>query len=520
MHNTIKPSIVQVVWFKRDLRIYDAKPIATATTLGPVLAIYVQEPSIWQAPEMSKRHQQFVNESLLDLQFQLRKRANELYVITAEIEAVLEAIYRQYGTFHLLAHEENGGSLTYARDLRVHRWMKARGLCFTEFQHFGVVRRLKNRDDFHEKWQVYMDEDLIPAPNNIPLPLHIPDLLHTDVKQLMRLPVAGEPIVHGQIGGERKAHHVLKLFLHERFPQYLRHISSPEAAALSGSRLSPYLAWGNISHRYVVRSAITRYMDITNTWEKKALSAFVSRLRWHCHFIQRLEDDASLDHRTMNPIFDSIRTEWNEEHFQKWATGHTGIPLIDAGMRALHQCGWVNFRMRAILVSFVCNTLMLDWRRPAHHLAQLFLDFEPGIHYSQMQMQAGVTGFNTIRIYNPIKQAIDHDARGHFVRKYVPELADCPLPELFEPWKSTETFAYPASIVDVEQANRIARDMLWGLKQTQDSKIQAKALLEQHGSRSHAHRKSNKSLQTKSHKKANVSSKPQIDVEQLSIDFD
>ena len=96
-------------------------------------------------------------------------------------------------------------------------------------------------------------------------------------------------------------------------------------------------------------------------------------------------------------------------------------------MRALIETGWVNFRMRAMLVSFASYHLWLHWKEPALHLARMFTDYEPGIHYAQVQMQSGTTGMNTVRCYSPVKQGMDHDRDGEFARRWLPELARSPI---------------------------------------------------------------------------------------------
>jgi deoxyribodipyrimidine photo-lyase len=261
---------------------------------------------------------------------------------------------------------------------------------------------------------------------------------------------------------------------------------------------------------------------------RRHLEAFLSRLHWHCHFIQRIEDEPEIAVRTMNGSFEGLRTE-NEEWFQRWAEGRTGYPAVDAAMRALQQTGWLHFRGRAMVVSFICNTLLLDWRQPAQILAQLFLDYEPGIHYSQVQMQAGTTGFNTIRIYNPVKQSQEHDEHGQFIRMFVPELRAVPTEYIHEPWKHLDlaTIGYPPPIIDLTTANRQAREVLWGARATTRGDAKTRQLLERHGSR--MSRASGRSRTGDGGKRSNVvkveknsprASHSAPEAEQLAFEFD
>ena len=175
---------------------------------------------------------------------------------------------------------------------------------------------------------------------------------------------------------------------------------------------------------------------------------------------------------------------------QAWKTGHTGFPLVDASMRCLQTTGWINFRMRAMLVSFLCHHLDQDWRVGIYHLAKLFLDYEPGIHYPQFQMQAGTTGINTVRIYNPVKNSIDLDPKGEFIKKWLPELNNIPSEYVHQPWKMTIIeqqmynfkigVDYPSPIVDVNLSRKEAMNKIWEIKKTTKSKTFAKKILNKH----------------------------------------
>lgn len=486
--------MLDVVWLKRDLRIHDHRPLTEALRTGrPILTIYVVEPSIWIGTELSARHFQFVKESLRDLQQQFRKKGGELYVAVAEIEDVLQAILEKFGPFRLYAHEENGTPHTYQRDRHVHHWMRTRGLSFYEYQQFGVVRRLKSRDMFQKKWFAFMQDKVLPIPKVIPSvsSTDVPSILSPNLHCLNQLSVTGSLLLSGQKGGEFQAIETFKSFFMHRAKNYQYHISKPLASSISCSRLSPYLAWGNLSIRFVVQKTEATMAHVPH---RRHLEAFMSRIHWHCHFIQRIEDDPAITTVSMNEAFDHVRQEWEEEVFQRWYIGETGIPMIDAAMRSLHQTGWLHFRSRAMVVSFICNTMLLDWRKPAHALAQLFLDYEPGIHYSQMQMQAGTTGFNTIRIYNPIKQGMDHDPSGAFIRTFVPELRSLPNEVIHQPWinHSFRDVSYPAPMVDIQEANRTARDTLWSVKKTDRAKEIANRQLQKHGSRKFSKKKRSK----------------------------
>ena len=162
-------------------------------------------------------------------------------------------------------------------------------------------------------------------------------------------------------------------------------------------------------------------------------------------------------------------------------------------MRCVQETGYLNFRLRATLVSFLTHHLFQPWQPGARHLARLFIDYEPGIHFSQFQMQAGTTGINTIRIYNPVKQSLEKDKEAVFLKNGYLSLQILTA-FIHEPWKMSEMEQmmygvklgkdYPKRIVDHEDAARKAREELWKIKKDDKHKCHAQEILAKHTRRS------------------------------------
>jgi deoxyribodipyrimidine photo-lyase len=240
------------------------------------------------------------------------------------------------------------------------------------------------------------------------------------------------------------------------------------------------------------RDAIKAGASLEKGQWSRALRGFEARLHWHCHFIQKLESQPDLEFRELHPLTAGLRTS-DPERLAAWSEGRTGLPFVDACMRALIATGWINFRMRAMLMSVASYHLWLPWRESGLRLARLFVDYEPGIHWSQCQMQSGTTGINTIRIYNPIKQGQDHDPNGDFMRRWLPELRAVPLVHLHEPWTMAEATQlrlgcvlgvhYPLPIVEPAAAAREAKERIWARRQELGFAELADAIQRKHGSR-------------------------------------
>ncbi len=491
----------RVVWFKRDLRLQDHAALSHATRQGPVLCLYIVEPGLWALPDAARQHFEFVRESLTELHLELQALGGRLEVRHGSAVEVLANLFAHAPFVELVSHEETGNAFTYDRDQRVGAWCQSQGLAWTEWPQFGVVRRLKSRNTWQARWEAHMA-----APQAEWTALQFVALPHSTGPEAMQPPLGlTHNPRHRQRGGRRLAEQTLHEFLHFRAQEYRGGISSPLSSPTACSRLSAYLAWGCISLREVVQStrATLDQLPPTAQRHRAGLIGFVSRLYWHCHFIQKLESEPEIEWRNMHRGYDGLREhDWNPEHFRALTLGRTGWPMVDACVVMLRETGWLNFRMRAMLVSVAAYPLWLDWRPVGQWLATQFLDYEPGIHWSQLQMQSGTTGINTTRVYNPIKQAKDHDPKGIFVRRWLPYMRRVPDAWLFEPWRMPpevqlqcglrvgpgDDADIPAPLVDLAEATRNAKAALHARRADPEVKAAKKAVIDKHASRQQTQR--------------------------------
>lgn len=447
-----------ILWHRSDLRVHDSPALAATEDHDEVYPVFVVDPAFYDEGANCDARVEFVLRCVEELDERYSEIGSSVSVLHGESVPRLSAVADEHDATVYYGRDVNAG---YARE----RDRRAETAGFVGVGEDGIVREDDPREDWSERTERWFESPVREPPESLP-----ENRIEDDTTVEGALEEYGvEPKKPVPEPGEEAALDRLEGFL-GRMDGYVRSISPPYDA--EGNRdgegtsyLSPYFSVGALSLRLAYQRANSKQGN------KKAIEAFIERLFWNRHYTQKLHDFPGLTERAVNPVYRGMnRNSHDPELVRAWKEGKTGYPLVDAGMRALTDRGWLNFRTRAMVASFFTYILKQPWWIGARHMRRELIDGDTAINYAQWQAQSGLVGVHPNRVYNPTKQANENDPDGNYIRKYVPELRPVPDEYIAEPWKAPESVQqeagvmvgeggeYPEPVVEYKKEARRARE--------------------------------------------------------------
>lgn len=460
---------MHLVWFRRDLRLTDNEVVSKACLdrTGEVLPLFIIDPWFYQQPDLAATRVKFLFESLENLDSNLRKQGSKLYLFEGNSVQVVKELTQ------LLIGLGKHPKLYFNRDVQVHYGIERDRQILDFYQqqslevYLGRNHFLQEKENYRMLWQEYHNyQQQLPykVPEQIRTPeinIDLPQLTIAQLKQKYRRFLEAES--YRYLGGEDNAKGALKSFVSHRYYGYHWKISRPHLAMNGAtSHLSAHLTFGTISTRTIYRAVSTAAETLApKSKDNYALKTFLDRLRWHDKFTQRHYFHPELAftnrYREFDDWYSPEKLEGEKlELFQAWCEGRTGYPLVDASMRQLNSMGWMNFRMRAMCVSFLSINCGVSWHHGAKYFMSKLVDGDIAINHWQWQMQAGIINpmSKTFRIYNPTKNLQEKDPQLQFVRYWLPELKNYGMNDLLS-GAYLDSSNYPRPILNWKQTRKI-----------------------------------------------------------------
>lgn len=424
-----------ILWHYRDLRLKDHPALTYASqTNQQIIPLYIHDPAAenpWQSRGASNW---WLHHSLDSLQKQYRECGSELIIHSGDSQEILEKLLQELSIKEVCWTERYQPALRQ-RDARIEKWLSGKGVAVTRHPGNYLIDPASLLNQSGKPYVVFTPfykaickdtnfGKLLPVPQLKPvkrftsLPL---EALHL----LPKVPWDNEIRRQWKPGREGAEEHLRNFVQHDLADYALKRDFPAENAT---SRLSPYLAFGEISSREIWQRCIG------NSKSEPYLRQLVWR-EFANYFLYHFP------HSTDSPWrmeFEKFPWKHDLGHLSCWQQGLTGFPIVDAGMRELWQTGWMHNRVRMIVASFLVKDLMIHWLEGARWFWDTLVDFDLGNNTLGWQWVAG-SGPDAapyFRIFNPVLQGQKFDPEGAYVKKYVPELAKLPGRWIHCPWEA------------------------------------------------------------------------------------
>ena len=463
---------IDIIIINRNLRILDNAALYYGSLRSNYIVVYLYDENYWKANGKSSRQLKFSNDCLKELNEDLREVNSKINIFEGDFVDLKNWIQANYKDYFI--HMNHCTDIEYFRD-GYDRFKNYFQKKIKIYDDFGLQLDNFDRDTWSRNWNHIMHKEVLGSPkvSRNKDEINLPDFESYITKVNLNL----RNLKSIQKGGTSVANDLLESFLEHRCKDYRTKMSSPKLSEDTCSRLSPHFTYGSVSIRQVYQQLNKLLPSLNN---KTDLYSFRKRLYWHCHFVQKLHTEPELEFNSMHRMCDDLRPEYDNEMIEKWIKGETGFPFLDACMKFLQTNGWINFRMRAMIMSFASYNMWQPWQKTSPLLAELFTDYEPGIHISQVQMQSGVTGINLPRIYSVSKQSMDQDPNANWIKSQIPELCDFDSESIHTAQLGE---SYLPQIINLKDSAKYARDRIWSIRKSKAFKNEAKLVYLRHGSR-------------------------------------
>jgi deoxyribodipyrimidine photo-lyase len=448
-------------WIRRDLRLHDHAALSMALKEDETTIVFIFDSLILdKLSDKNDKRLTFIYQSLQEIETELQRKGSSLLIRYGNPAVEIPKLAKELSVKKVFCNRDYE---PYAkdRDTKVGKSLASLGIAFEQFKdsvYFEKHEVLTNQGGIYKVFTPYKNKwletfensgKIIPnfdcAFKNLRKFTNKENILDYDWYKVMGFQETPPPLP----GGTKEALKRLKQF-DSLMDDYANGRNFP--ARPGTSNLSVYIRHGNISVRDLVRAATTHRSEGAKTW--------LSEIIWRDFYQMILDVFPHVTQGSFKREYDKVTFSGGPKELKAWIEGETGFPIVDAAMRCLAQTGMMHNRLRMIVASFLCKTLLVDWKKGEHYFAEKLLDFDLAANNGGWQWSAS-TGCDAqpyFRIFNPYSQSEKFDPEGEFIRQWVPELAHLSARDIHRPDPLLAP-DYPRPIVSYELSRKKALEM-------------------------------------------------------------